>query len=232
MRRIQRLLAYLAGARHVLHRLISLLDTAAHALALLLPIGGLLLLHIKEEPESDSSVGEPSEYGSEREDDAPRSEVNSGANDDTPGGSAEPWADDSTEDALAVSQNEPLSCCKAHKRPDAEQWTDAALGGLLAHFRNGTWSLIELPQGAKAVGLRWVFKLKHLPDGSIDRYKARVVAKGYSRHSGFDFFETFVGTPKYQSIHVVLALAAVEDLTLRSVDVFHAFLNGKLEEEC
>jgi hypothetical protein len=76
--------------------------------------------HFEEEPESDSSVGEPSEYKSERENDAPCSEDNSGANDDTPGGSAEPWADNPTEDALAVSQDRPLSFHKAQKHPDAE----------------------------------------------------------------------------------------------------------------
>ena len=74
-------------------------------------------------------------------------------------------------------------------------------------------------------------KVKHNADGSLDRYKARLVAKGYSQHPGFDFKETFAPTVHYSTIHIVLALTALEDLELRSVDISHAYLNGTLEEE-
>ena len=68
-------------------------------------------------------------------------------------------------------------------------------------------------------------------DGSLDRYKSRLVAKGYSQCPGFDFKETFAPTVCHSTIHIVLALAALEDLELRSVDISHAYLNGTLEEE-
>ena len=74
-------------------------------------------------------------------------------------------------------------------------------------------------------------KVKHNADGSLDRYKARLVAKGYSQCPGFDFKETFAPTVCYSTICIVLALAALEDLKLRSVDISHAYLNGTLEEE-
>ena len=76
-----------------------------------------------------------------------------------------------------------------------------------------------------------VHEIKHNADGSLDRYKARLVAKGYSQCPGFDFKETFAPTVRYSTIRIVLALAALEDLELHSVDISHAYLNGTLEEE-
>jgi hypothetical protein len=74
-------------------------------------------------------------------------------------------------------------------------------------------------------------KVKRNADGSLDRYKSRLVAKGYSQRPGFDFKETFAPTVHYSTIRIVLALAALEDLELRSIDISHAYLNGTLEEE-
>ena len=80
-------------------------------------------------------------------------------------------------------------------------------------------------------GSRWFLKVKHNADGSLDRYKGRVVAKGYSQQPGFDFKETFAPTVHYSTIRTILGLAALEDLELRSVNISHAYLNGILEEE-
>src|SRR6266702_3104608 len=100
-----------------------------------------------------------------------------------------------------------------------------------AHRLNGTWEIVKLPPSRCAIGSRWFMKVKHNADGSLDRYKSRLVAKGYSQRPGFDFKETFAPTVRYSTIHIVLTLAALEDLELRSVDISHAYLNGTLEEE-
>ena len=76
-----------------------------------------------------------------------------------------------------------------------------------------------------------MFAKKYNADGSIERYKARLVAKGYSQRPGFDYLEIFAPTARMASIRTVPALAAIDDLHLRSVDISHAFINGELEEE-
>lgn len=126
---------------------------------------------------------------------------------------------------------DPVSLKQALKRDDATQWQSAADAEIQAHFTNGTWKPCKLPPGRTAIGCKWVLLQKFLADGSIDRYKARLVAKGYSQRSGFDYTETFAPTVRMATIRTILALSAVEDLHLRSIDISHAFINGDLEEE-
>ena len=78
--------------------------------------------------------------------------------------------------------------------------------------------VVDLPPGKKAVGSKWVFKLKKLPDGSIDRFKARVAARGFTQKAGIDFTETFAPVVCFNTIRVLLAITAMEDLELDQVD--------------
>ena len=96
---------------------------------------------------------------------------------------------------------------------------------------NGTWELVKLPASHKAVGSHWVFKVKHHPDGSIECYKAHLVVKGYSQHPGLDYTETFAPTSKFAELCAILAIAAIEDLELKSLDISSAFLNGEINTE-
>ena len=96
---------------------------------------------------------------------------------------------------------------------------------------NETWDLVPLPTGKKAISCGWVYKTKRHADGSVERLKARLVAKGYSQRPGFDFTEVFAPTCRQPTIRMFLAIAAVEDLELRTVDISSAFLNGNLEED-
>ena len=98
-------------------------------------------------------------------------------------------------------------------------------------MENGTWDIVDLPEGKKAIGCGWVFKVKHNSDGSIERFKARIVAKGYSQRPGVDYNESFAPTFRPATLRLILALAAVEDLELRSIDISSAFINGDLDEE-
>jgi hypothetical protein len=145
--------------------------------------------------------------------------------------------DDDIEDAemgyeialSTVSNAEPLSYAEALRHPDAEQWKHAALEELNAHSTNGTWKLVPRPAGKKVIGSKWVFKVNRNADGSIERYKGRVVAKGYNLCPGFDYIEIFAPTVRMPTICVVLAISALHDYHLRSIDISHAYLNGEMD---
>ena len=90
---------------------------------------------------------------------------------------------------------------------------------------------MELPQGRKPIGCHWVFSIKHHADGSTERYKVRLVAKGYSQQAGVEFEETYSPVARYTTIRTVLAIANQLDLELHQMDVQTAVLNGELQEE-
>ena len=96
--------------------------------------------------------------------------------------------------ALSAIQSEPRTYRRSQSLTDAKQQQEAAEDELKAHAENGTWEIVKLPPGQKAIGSRWFMKIKRLADGSIDRYRACLVAKGYSQRPGFDYLETFAPT--------------------------------------
>ena len=79
---------------------------------------------------------------------------------------------------------------------------------LAAIEKNQTWDLVELPEGNKVVGLKWVFKTKFKADGSLQKHKSHLVVKGYSQTYGIDFEETFSPVARFETIRVFIALAA------------------------
>jgi hypothetical protein len=96
---------------------------------------------------------------------------------------------------------------------------------------NQTWELTTLPAGHRAIGLKWVFKVKKDPAGLIVKHKARLVAKGYAQRQGVDFDEVFAPVARLETVRLLLALAAHSGWQVHHMDVKSAFLNGELEEE-
>lgn len=90
---------------------------------------------------------------------------------------------------------------------EATHWKQAMTDEFLALQRNNTWSLVSLPRSRKAIGCKWVFRVKENPNGSINKYKAQLVAKGFHQVAGFDFIETFSPVVKPTTIRVILTLA-------------------------
>ena len=111
------------------------------------------------------------------------------------------------------------------------EWKEAMLDELKAIEHNHTWELVTLPEGKTPIGLKWVFKIKHNADGSVKRYKARLVAKGYSQHQGIDYDETFSPVARFETVRILLSIAAMLNLPVYQFDVKSAFLNGELQEE-
>ena len=126
---------------------------------------------------------------------------------------------------------EPKTLAEALRHPDGDKYLASTIDEIKAHLENGTWKLVRLPQGKRAIGSRWVFRIKRKADGSIDKYKGRIVAKGYAQREGVDYTETFAPTARFGSVRTVIALAAMEDWELESVDISTAFLNGDIDAE-
>ncbi|KAG8496840.1 hypothetical protein CXB51_008132 [Gossypium anomalum] len=95
---------------------------------------------------------------------------------------------------------------------------------------NKVWELVLLPEGAKPIGCKWIFKTKRDANGNVERYKARRVAKGYTQKEGIDFTETFSPVSSKNSFRIIMALVAHFDLELHQMDVKTAFLNGDIEK--
>ena len=97
--------------------------------------------------------------------------------------------------------------------------------------KNHTWDLVTLPIGKSVVGCKQIYKIKTRSDGSIERYKARLIAKGFTQESGIDYEETFAPVARISSVHALLAVVAANKWDLFQMDVKNAFLNGNLSEE-
>jgi hypothetical protein len=100
--------------------------------------------------------------------------------------------------AAAYVGRDPASYSEAMRSADADQWSEVCQYEIDALAKNGTWELVDLPPGRKAVKSKWVFKLK--ADG---RYRARLVAKGFMQIPGVDFDETFSPVARFESLHMM-----------------------------
>ncbi|KAG7556884.1 Ribonuclease H-like superfamily [Arabidopsis suecica] len=110
-------------------------------------------------------------------------------------------------------------------------WRDAIAAERQAMEHNHTWEEGELPRGKKAVTSKWVFTIKYKSNGDIERYKARLVARGFTQTYGEDYRDTFAPVAKLHTVRVVLSLATNLEWELWQMDVKNAFLQGELEEE-
>ena len=130
-----------------------------------------------------------------------------------------------------LASDNPYTLKEACESVEWPQWEKAIQTELDQLQQMGTWELVDLPEDRRAVGNKWVFLKKYLKSGQLDKYKARLVTKGYSQILGMDFSETFSPVVRLETIRMILALTVNFDWEVTQMDVKGAYLNGNLDEE-
>lgn len=133
--------------------------------------------------------------------------------------------------AFVLESDEPQDYEDAIHSKYKDLWQTAMNDEMCSLNKNKTWQLVDPPKHRKIISNRWVFRIKKLPDGKTDRYKARLVVRGFTQRYGVDYTETFSPVVKFSSVRSILAVAASENLILKQFDVKTAFLYGLLNED-
>ena len=128
-------------------------------------------------------------------------------------------------------EGEPQTFKEAVNYIESVTWKDAIKSGIDSILHNHTWELVDIPPSCKPLSSKWVFKRKRKVDGSINKYKARLVIKGYKQTEGLDYFDIYSPVMRINSIRMVLAIAALRNFEVHQMDMKTTFLNGALDEE-
>ena len=129
-----------------------------------------------------------------------------------------------------MMEDDPINFHQAIESSDSQKWIDAMNEEYKSMKDNDVWDLVPLPEGAKPIGCKWIFKTKRYLKGDVERYKTRLVAKGFTQKEGIDFKETFSPVSTKDSFRTVIALVEYFDLELHQVDVKTTFLNGNIDD--
>jgi len=125
----------------------------------------------------------------------------------------------------------PMTYNDVMKSSNEEYWIVAMQDEIDSLHKNNTWTLTELPPNRNAIGNKWVYKIKTDKNGKISRFKARLVAQGFSQVEGVDYTETYSPVVKQQSLRSILSIANDNDMEIYHLDVKTAFLNAEVEED-
>jgi hypothetical protein len=98
-------------------------------------------------------------------------------------------------------------------------------------MNNDVRDIVPRPEGKSIVTSKWIYRIKHAADGSVEKYKARFVSRGFSQVEGIDYEKTFAPVARYTSSHTIISLAASMGWRLHQMDVKTTFLNGEMGEE-
>ena len=129
---------------------------------------------------------------------------------------------------VAAAEEDPLVYEEAEKE---EKWRQAMDNEIMSIEKNKTWTLTVLPNDAKKIGVKWIYKTKFNENGEIEKHKARLVAKGYSQKHGVDYTEVFAPVARMDTVRMIISMAAQRGLRIGQLDVKSAFLHGELNED-
>ena len=132
---------------------------------------------------------------------------------------------------VADTSGDPKTWKEVMASTDKEKWEVAMEKEMESLHANEVWNLVELPKDRKAIGSKWVYKIKKSANGVVERHKACLVAQGFSQKYGQDYDKTFSPVVRFASLRMVTALAVQNGLKLHQMDVITTFLNGELKEE-
>ncbi len=135
-----------------------------------------------------------------------------------------------TDVPLVVDTN-PKSYNEAMRSPEADHWKLGVGKEVNSLIKHDVFEECELPPGKKAIGCRWLFTKKYNKDGEVERYKGRLIAKGFTQQEGVDYTDTFAPVMKYKTLRIILTLVQQFNLEIKQFDVETAFLNAELKEE-
>ncbi|GKC03397.1 zinc finger, CCHC-type containing protein [Tanacetum coccineum] len=130
-----------------------------------------------------------------------------------------------------TEEDDPKTFGEAMKSHDVAFWKEAINDEIDSIMGNNTWVFADLPPGCKPLGCKWIFKGKLKADGTIEKFKARLVIQGFKQKSTINYFDTYALVARINTIILLIAMASIHSLIIHQMDVKTAFLNGDLEEE-
>ena len=131
---------------------------------------------------------------------------------------------------IGAVEDDPINFRQALESSKYQEWIDAMNEEIKSMKDNDVWDLVPLPEGVKPIGCKWIFKTKRDSKGDVERYKAHLVAKGYTQKEGIDCKETFSPVSSKDSFRTIMELVAHFHLDLHQMDVKTTFLNGDIDE--
>ena len=126
---------------------------------------------------------------------------------------------------------EPESHHEAMTSQWRDYWIEAENEELKSLLSNGTYDEVDETPEMKVISAKWVFKVKRNPSGTVDRFKARCVARGFEQREGIDYTETFAATAGATTIRTFLTVSKMQGMNVHQIDIKTAFLNGEVDQE-
>nr|GEV11918.1 zinc finger, CCHC-type [Tanacetum cinerariifolium] len=128
-------------------------------------------------------------------------------------------------------EDDPKTFDEAIKSHDVAFWKEAINDEMDSIMGNNTWVLTNLPPSCKPLGCKWIFKRRLKLNGTVKKFKARLVIQGFKQKLGIDYFDTYGPVARISTIRLLISMTSIHNLIIHQMDVKTAFLNGELEEE-